>query len=260
MSELTRKEEDWKRIRSLIEHENTLSNSRQNWHALIQAFLFAAWANFVVKILEPTQWPKQVPALLLAGIILMIINFVGASAAVVAITSMNGASRAQHNALYWWFSTYREESVRNTRDATQGSLNSLPPIDGGTELYPYKQLSPNLIPHLILWAWLSISVLLVVSIAGLAISWAGSSAVALIDVSLKNAPTSGFLFHLFHGLLPLMVAIALLSIIGLAVMFPYLINYMIRKIEVLIKKSKACFALYIRYYWNPRLYDLDHVP
>lgn len=92
---------DWKRARSLIEHENELTHHRQTWLMTSQGFLFAAYALVAsssvknIEIAPRLQFVLPVLLAMIAVIGLVISVFIGKS-----ITQ----AEIQHEAVHKWWS------------------------------------------------------------------------------------------------------------------------------------------------------------
>ena len=133
--------EDWKRVRTAIEFENTLINYRQTWHAGLQLPLVAAF--FVVF----SEIPKSAgPVTTPANVALILLPLLGVAVAAFIQTSILAASKQTKILEDWWFTTH---SQGNRVDY----LAEHPPINGIFAEKLYKGLDPAFVPTLFMTAW-----------------------------------------------------------------------------------------------------------
>ncbi|WP_434686944.1 hypothetical protein [Pseudanabaena minima] len=171
--------EDWKRIRSVIEHENNLINYRQTWLILPQGFLISGFIQLLFNSID-----KHIPNmffLVIACIPILLIFF-----CVIMINSINAAENHLEQLDRWW---YLQLEPKGKRDEYYKDLNKdlekfcwkdkkerdelvisyidkHPPLQGWTDRRKYKFYYP-LTPILFIGFW---SVMLVLCIVLLFVS------------------------------------------------------------------------------------------
>ncbi|MEB3325512.1 MAG: hypothetical protein VKM17_09295, partial [Cyanobacteriota bacterium] len=91
---------DWKRIRSAIEHENTLVNHRLTWLLTSQAFLFAGFG------LVFTSMKNSSFDIIYSLLLLSLISLVGIAVSCKICLDIEGASRQLAELDHWWHTTY----------------------------------------------------------------------------------------------------------------------------------------------------------
>jgi hypothetical protein len=133
--------EDWKRVRSAIEFENTLIHYRQTWHAGLQLPLVAAFFVVFPAVTKPSG-TLSTPVTLA----LLLLPLLGLAVALFIQTAIHAASRQIKVLEDWWFTT---RSNGNRRDY----LAEHPPINGLFDERIYKGLNPAFIPMLFVVAW-----------------------------------------------------------------------------------------------------------
>jgi hypothetical protein len=125
--------DDWRRVRSAIEHENQLVNNRVTWLILTQAALFAAFAGLFSKWAE-ARAPEPSLGLALGALPLMAICL-----CVNIWVNISNAEKALGRLTRWW---YREaydqlDSGEITEEAVKGACDKVRTIE---ERHPPLQL------------------------------------------------------------------------------------------------------------------------
>ncbi|MDR5856895.1 hypothetical protein P9239_04965 [Caballeronia sp. LZ062] len=163
---------DWKRLRLVIEHENTLVNHRLTWLLTSQTVAFAAIA-VIFKEWLPDRKDGGTYDLLLALMILVCLLGFG-----TALLVSRGLLHAQtHIARLdrWWYSPDRANMsmdfprTRNERleerrarmELAQEKLGSHPPLQHQTDLRSDDLLSPSNLPACFMYMWPVIGAILV---------------------------------------------------------------------------------------------------
>ncbi|MGD1853936.1 MAG: hypothetical protein ACFB2W_06750 [Leptolyngbyaceae cyanobacterium] len=107
-----REYEDWKRIRSAIEHENTLVNYRQTWLLTSQAFLLTAFGSLLIAS-DPNQANNDF------SVLLKIIPIVGLFVCALLQRSLNAAEDHIMELEQWWY--YKLSLKQNTCVTRKGN-------------------------------------------------------------------------------------------------------------------------------------------
>lgn len=107
---------DWKRVRSAIEHENTLVHYRLTWFSSLQTFLFAAFGVILglvfkdpSRTLEASEF--EFDYILVALIVIFVIIFLGMSTSVAIWRALLDARRQIRNLDCWWHEDNRSRLV-----------------------------------------------------------------------------------------------------------------------------------------------------
>lgn len=154
--------DDWKRIRSSIEFENTLINHRQTWHASIQLVLATAFVvvfSSVLKDGSPAGRQPESGYSVPATLALIVIPMMGILVSSFIHSAIDAASKQIKNLESWWFDHY---SNGNQVDY----LTWHPHINGIFEQRYYKTFNTSFIPALFFVGWFSALVAATASIAG----------------------------------------------------------------------------------------------
>lgn len=97
---------DWKRVRTALEHENTLTNQRVTWVLQTQGFLFGVYGLLTTKIVDLLNVKPPVPSpetvVVPIQILLAVICVLGIAICAL-LTSGVKAAHTQHECLkIWW--------------------------------------------------------------------------------------------------------------------------------------------------------------
>jgi hypothetical protein len=152
---------NWKRCRSVIEHENNLVNHRLSWLFASQGFLYGAygvllniWKNpSVITNTKEVQLPQfSYPALLVT------IALVGMLACLAVHNSITEAQKNMDELERWWYNNgcgYKSDDhrleMRKVRDADHPPLQSFTPFH---ERHLIGKINYTHIPNVFCLAWL----------------------------------------------------------------------------------------------------------
>jgi hypothetical protein len=192
--------DDWRRVRSAIEHENNLTNNRITWLISSQTFLFAAfvlafnqWANAEKNKIHPEAhdlYPYLLVLIALSGIISSLLTY----------QALKHGSYQLHFLDNWWHEGKAIDKVINLKnkllfDGLGKVIKSHPPLQGSLKFYEDKFLDTGLMPIYFCGIWLT--TIIYIFIKSLSIYYFNCSCsdfwVAL------NAGYLSFLFFYFIG-------------------------------------------------------------
>ncbi|MDG4595140.1 MAG: hypothetical protein P9F75_05520 [Candidatus Contendobacter sp.] len=142
---------DWKRVRSAIEHENTLVNHRLTWLFSSQLFLFAFFGLVFV------SWIKKEPNNDLVYFVPFVIGAISILAIVICMVifcEVNSATTQLDSLQKWWDYRYRKNHKRDEKDENHDERH--PPIQlwKGKPHVLLRLLWSELIPIWFLVTWL----------------------------------------------------------------------------------------------------------
>jgi hypothetical protein len=157
---------DWKRIRLVIEHENTLVHHRLSWLLTSQTVLFAALA-FIV-----TNWKPQPDQPIWDSPYVWLLILVGILGLVTSVLVWRGLIHAQQHIARvdrWWYSEDRGlltmdmldydrfPDGANREELARRRLSRHPPLQGQTKRPIEARLfNPYNLPFCFMVAWLAI--------------------------------------------------------------------------------------------------------
>jgi hypothetical protein len=143
---------NWKRIRSSIEHENTLVNHRVGWLLTSQLFLFGAFAAVFNAALN-----KDVLATSLhVQVFLVAVSCVAITICLFVTVSLDAAHRQMGLLEDWWI-RHHLKGIRNQRSLRNvKKLTDHPPINGMFDQWLYHVFGTRLLPLPILAGWLGL--------------------------------------------------------------------------------------------------------
>lgn len=155
---------NWRRIRSLIEHENILVNHRLGWLLSSQAFLFTAFTLVFNVWKNSASNAGNQPLYLLS-----IISTVGILICLSIQRGLNAAEEQLRALDKWWYregdekSGYRTWKTRKERDsAEKNRIVRHPPIQGFIRYVWWDRwLTYSVVPTVFMIAWALIIVLIV---------------------------------------------------------------------------------------------------
>lgn len=151
--------DDWKRVRSQIEHENTLINHRLSWLFSSQAFLFGAFIYILQATITRTM---SVPTAAQQGQGLMDIPKIQGALAVIALVGiaicsfimvMLDAAHKQIRMLEDWWIHYYLRDLKNAELYKIECLKGHPPINGLFDELLYRALSTRYLPITLIFGW-----------------------------------------------------------------------------------------------------------
>ena len=120
--------EDWRRVRTAIEHENQLMNHRMKWLLASQAFLFALMSLMSKSIAsEGQEWTEY-------AIFYKLLCCFGILISIYFVTGLR-SSEAQHESLRKWW----EERPKQNADKHPPICGHFPNL--GSRYVPYSNLS-----------------------------------------------------------------------------------------------------------------------
>jgi hypothetical protein len=142
---------DWKRVRSVIEHENTLVNHRLTWLIVTQAGLLAFVGNLhqSARGLDSEARLLEIVAIVAGGILLPSWIYI----------QLNAAKKAMKNAADWWYARYgREDAGKKLPDkchppVQRGRLDVTDDIDAGSSRLIRYLRAPDQLPLLFVAIW-----------------------------------------------------------------------------------------------------------
>ena len=152
--------DDWRRVRTAIEHENNLTNNRITWLISSQAFLFAAfvfafnqWANAEKNKISPEAhdlYPYLMILIALSGIISSLLTY----------QALKHGSYQLHFLDNWWHEGKDIDKVITLEDKLLFDglgkvINSHPPLQGSLKFYEDKFLDTDLMPIYFCGIWLT---------------------------------------------------------------------------------------------------------
>ncbi len=151
--------DDWKRVRSVIEHENNLTNNRITWFVATQAFLIAAFTTVFSQCIKNNETCQDV--LRLCPILYLVIAITGAISCVFIYVSLYHGRIQLDRLDKWWhigrewrsFTSILDESKRQV--GRESASKSHPPLQGSVKLTIDKFLRFDLISVYFLFLWLS---------------------------------------------------------------------------------------------------------
>jgi hypothetical protein len=144
---------DWKRVRTEIEHENSLVNPRLNWLFTSQIFLMGGFAAvFQASLKEDllsTSLPVQVVLLAIAGVAISVCLFI--------MVCVDAAFKHMQSLENWGFAHYLSKSVKLEDMLEVEKLVDHPPINGIFEAWLYFLLNSKWLPIPIIAGWLGLT-------------------------------------------------------------------------------------------------------
>jgi hypothetical protein len=166
---------DWKRIRSVVEHENTLINYRQTWLLTSQAFLLTAFGTLLVasgrdkSCKTPNEISNEI------SFVLSIIPFFGIFIGIILQRALNAAEDYLKELDQWWYFklSILEGSHQNTVDVNDwkhhtwhnkkerkrliiDNIKEHPPLQGWTGDESNRLLHYPVTPSLFILLWICI--------------------------------------------------------------------------------------------------------
>jgi len=159
--EIELERDNWKRLRSAIEHENTLTNHRITWLVSSQSFLFAAF------ILAVNQWAKKNEiydeALYVYPLVMCVIATAGVITCWLTYQSLCHGDQQLKFLDQWWHIGKDWNSCTDTdvigikgKNGRQAVSMSHPPLQGSSKSRIDKYLGTDKMPIYFLIIWVAI--------------------------------------------------------------------------------------------------------
>lgn len=175
---------NWKRVRSVIEHENHLINHRIGWLLSSQAFLFAAFALiFQSAIANDLLYARPAPAALAEGgppsgagvlpesrrpeyvgpvkAVLFVIPLVGFLVCLFILITVDAAHRHTFFLETWWIRHHLGHLRSEDELHDVGKLAGHPPINGMFDQWIYHVFGTRWIPVPFIIGWVTLLVVVV---------------------------------------------------------------------------------------------------
>jgi hypothetical protein len=150
--EENRRVADWKRVRSVIEHENTLINHRVTWLLASQGFLFAGYSALI------TGWAKG-DLHIARGMFVALLFALFAISAYVCISMgimLSAAIRHIKRIQCWWYKidiSAKPEEIQKVSDSSE--LNTLHPhLQGWKARKHTRPFDTEFMPYFFLGGWI----------------------------------------------------------------------------------------------------------